>query len=177
MLGCDGVRQALVVAESGEQARLLAYVVMADGAATPPPTLRAALAALLPDYMIPAAFMALAALPLTANGKIDRKALPPPEAAATAALPYAAPQGELEQLLAQLWREVLDVPRVGRLDDFFELGGHSMLATALLAAVRQRCGVKVALRAFFEDATVAALARALAAARVADDQLDEYDEC
>ncbi|MBJ7312568.1 amino acid adenylation domain-containing protein [Rugamonas sp. CCM 8940] len=177
LLGCDGVRQALVVAESGEQARLLAYVVMADGAATPPPTLRAALAALLPDYMIPAAFMALAALPLTANGKIDRKALPPPEAAATAALPYAAPQGELEQLLAQLWREVLDVPRVGRLDDFFELGGHSMLATALLAAVRQRCGVKVALRAFFEDATVAALARALAAARVADDQLDEYDEC
>ncbi|WP_213257723.1 AMP-binding enzyme, partial [Bradyrhizobium sp. sBnM-33] len=130
------VRDAVVVAQedrSGEP-RLVAYVVAvaehageAEGSELAA-TLRAHVSARLPDYMVPSAFVRLAALPLTVNGKLDRKALPRPADQAYARGIYEAPQGEIETALATIWAELLGLERVGRHDNFFALGGHSLLA-------------------------------------------------
>ncbi|MEX5511783.1 amino acid adenylation domain-containing protein [Pseudomonas paralactis] len=126
--------------------------------------IRAHLVAQLPDYMVPVAFMKLDALPLTTNGKLDRKALPVPDMAAVFTREYAAPQGEIETVLAQIWAEVLQVQRVGRRDHFFELGGHSLLAMRMVSQVRQRLGVELALGDLFANAELAAVAELLAQA-------------
>ncbi|MCC4598399.1 condensation domain-containing protein, partial [Xanthomonas campestris pv. phormiicola] len=131
----------------------------ADGALDPD-ALRTQLGARLPDYMLPAAYVQLAALPLTANGKLDRRALPAPDADALAAQAYVAPQGELELLLAALWSELLGVDRVGRHDSFFALGGHSLLAIKLIERLRQQ-GWELQVRTLFSAATLAGLAAAL----------------
>ena len=107
--------------------------------------------------MVPVAFVQLAALPLTANGKLDRKALPAPEGAAYAVRGYEAPQGETEQTLAAIWAEMLKVEQVGRHDNFFELGGHSLLAVTLIARMRQ-AGLATDVRALFAAPTLAGLA-------------------
>ncbi len=124
--------------------------------------IRAHLVAHLPDYMVPAAYMRLAALPLTANGKLDRKALPAPDMAAVFTREYEAPQGEIETLLAQIWADVLQVERVGRRDHFFELGGHSLLAMRMVSQVRQRLGVELLLGDLFANAELVAVAEVLA---------------
>ncbi|MBJ2221755.1 non-ribosomal peptide synthetase, partial [Pseudomonas sp. MF7453] len=126
--------------------------------------IRAHLVAQLPDYMVPVAFMKLDALPLTTNGKLDRKTLPVPDMAAVFTREYAAPQGEIETVLAQIWAEVLQVQRVGRRDHFFELGGHSLLAMRMVSQVRQRLGVELALGDLFANAELAAVAELLAQA-------------
>jgi len=105
--------------------------------------------------MVPTAFVVLDALPLTANGKIDRRVLPAPTEHAYAIERYAPPRGETEVLLARLWEELLGVPRVGRDDNFFSLGGHSLLAVQMLAEVKKRLGIEVSIRALFEAPTVA----------------------
>uniref|UniRef100_UPI00403F0980 non-ribosomal peptide synthetase n=1 Tax=Rhizobium sp. T1473 TaxID=555321 RepID=UPI00403F0980 len=135
------VREAVVVAhaDGAGDKRLVAYVVArttdgsaeADGAGLAA-SLRAHLGGLLPDYMVPSAFVRLEALPLTPNGKLDRKALPVPDDDAYARRAYEAPQGEIETLLAGIWAELLGIERIGRHDHFFELGGHSLLAVQLL---------------------------------------------
>ena len=126
----DGVRDAVVLAREdapGEK-RLVGYYTGATIAAE---DLRSHLAATLPDYMVPAAYVALDRLPLTANGKLDRRALPAPSGSAYANREYEAPQGEIEQRLAALWSEVLQRDRIGRHDNFFEIGGHSLMAIRL----------------------------------------------
>ena len=133
--------------------RLVAYVVgevEADG-------LRAHLRQGLPEYMVPQAIVALERLPLNANGKVDRKALPVPEYAAGADR-YVAPRTPAEEVLAGIWAEVLRLERVGVEESFFELGGHSLLAVRVMSRVRALSGVELPLRAFFEGPTVAALA-------------------
>ncbi|WP_244131951.1 non-ribosomal peptide synthase/polyketide synthase [Burkholderia plantarii] len=163
-----GVRDAAVIARqdapgpAGEK-RLVAYVVPRDGAELPAAALREHLAAALADYMVPGAFVTLAALPLTPNGKLDRRALPAPDAGAYASRPYEAPLGETEATLARLWAEVLGVERVGRHDHFFELGGHSLLALGLIARMRE-AGLDADVRVLFGQPTLAALAAALDAA-------------
>ncbi|WP_439397117.1 amino acid adenylation domain-containing protein [Bradyrhizobium sp. PMVTL-01] len=165
------VRDAVVVAQqdgTGEK-RLVAYVVCAPEArsderdvtgAELAATLRAHVGAHLPDYMMPAAFVRLAALPLTVNGKLDRKALPAPDDEAYAHRAYEPPQGEIEAALAQIWAELLGVERVGRHDHFFELGGHSLLAVQLLERLRRRSlGVEV--RTLFAKPVLADLAASL----------------
>ncbi len=127
--------------------------------------LRAHAAALLPDYMVPAAYVALEALPLTANGKLDRRALPAPGGTAVAQQAYTAPVGETEAIVAQLYGELLGVERVGRHDSFFELGGHSLLAMRLVARLRSELGVELAVRALFEAPDVKGLSEIIAAAR------------
>ena len=103
----------------------------------------------LPEYMVPAAYVWMERMPLTANGKLDRKALPAPGVEAYGVKGYEEPQGETERVLAGIWAELLKVERVGREDNFFELGGHSLLAVRVISRVRQALGVKVSLGALF----------------------------
>ncbi|MEN1836363.1 amino acid adenylation domain-containing protein [Pseudomonas lijiangensis] len=114
----------------------------------------------LPDYMVPAAYVQLDSLPLTNNGKLDRKALPAPDQQAFINRGYEAPQGDIETTLAQIWAEVLQVERVGRHDHFFELGGHSLLAVKLIEKMRQE-GLSADVRVLFSQPTLAALAAAV----------------
>ncbi|KVN54720.1 hypothetical protein WT14_29940 [Burkholderia stagnalis] len=158
----DAVRDAIVIArhDSAGNARLLAYVVLHDEAPRVELArrLREHLAARLPEYMVPAAFIVLDALPLTTNGKLDRRALPEPDDDAFVQTQYEAPQGEIELTLAALWTDLLGVERIGRHDNFFALGGHSLIAARLLARIRETFGREVSIRALFEAPTVAQLA-------------------
>jgi amino acid adenylation domain-containing protein/non-ribosomal peptide synthase protein (TIGR01720 family) len=153
LVALPGVREAVVVVreEKGDR-RLVAYVA---GDATAE-ALRQSLRERLPDYMVPAVFVTLAALPLTVNGKVDRKALPAPE------LPggeetYVAPRTREEEILAAVWADVLRLPRVGVNDNFFELGGDSILSVQIVARARQ-AGLGFTVRQIFEHQTVAGLA-------------------
>ncbi|WP_338861601.1 non-ribosomal peptide synthase/polyketide synthase [Mycetohabitans rhizoxinica] len=156
------VRDAVVLA-CGEDSdkRLVAYV-QAEADEPLASTLRAQVAASLPEYMVPSAFVRLDAFPLTPNGKLDRRALPEPDADALAHQAYEAPQGELETTLATIWAELLGVERVGRHDSFFALGGHSLLAVRLMNRVRE-LGADVPLATLFATPTLAAFAAALEA--------------
>ena len=169
------VREAVAaVREDGGERRLVAYVAAADGADVDAGELRAWLRGSLPDYMVPSAVVALDALPLTPTGKVDRRALPAPDASAGGA--YTAPRGEAEERLAAIWAEVLGAERVGAHDDFFALGGHSLLATRVVSRVRETFGRELPLRALFESPTVAGLAAWLEPAAERDDGAGEAGE-
>ncbi|MEW5926224.1 MAG: amino acid adenylation domain-containing protein, partial [Gemmatimonadota bacterium] len=156
------VEEARVVVREDEpgEKRLVAYVVGGVDAGE----LRARLRRSLPEYMVPAAFVALDALPLTPTGKLDRRALPAPGHGG-AGERYAAPRTPAEEVLAGIWAEVLGVERVGVADNFFDLGGHSLLATRAVARAQAALGTEVPLRALFEAPTVAGLAARVEAAR------------
>ncbi|MCP4658779.1 MAG: amino acid adenylation domain-containing protein, partial [bacterium] len=152
---------------SGDR-RLVAYVA-AEEAATTPAELREHLLRSLPDYMVPAAFVLLEALPLGPTGKVDRRGLPAPgPSALEAAERFVAPRDPLEETVAGIWAEVLAVgevrPEVGVHDNFFALGGHSLLATRVQSRLRRDLGIELPLRVLFEQPTVAGLAGAVAAA-------------
>ncbi|MBM7114700.1 non-ribosomal peptide synthase/polyketide synthase [Archangium primigenium] len=138
--------------------RLVAYLVARPGQSVDVAELRAFLARQVPEYMVPSAFVALSALPLSPNGKVDRKALPAPEASRSETRAFVAPRNPTEQLLASLWSQVLGVERVGSGDHFFELGGHSLLATQVVSRVRAAFRVELPLRVLFEAPTLEALA-------------------
>jgi acyl-coenzyme A synthetase/AMP-(fatty) acid ligase/acyl carrier protein len=138
--------------------RLVAYVVT-QGEPLAAAELRAALKQQLPDYMIPVAFAQLPALPLTPNGKIDRKALPAPERE-NSEVEYRAPRTPMEKALADIWTEVLNLPRVGIDDNFFDLGGHSLLAVRLMSRIRFDLNIDMSMRQLFETPTVSGLALA-----------------
>ena len=159
------VAEAAVVAreERPGEARLVAYVVAADGADPSAAELRAYLAAGLPPYLVPAGWVRLDALPRLPSGKLDRRALPDPDAAAARA-EYVAPATPTETELAEIWAAVLGVERVGAGDDFFALGGHSLLATRMISRVRRAFAVELPLRALFEAPTVAGTAARIDAA-------------
>ncbi len=140
--------------------QLVAYLV---GDPCDPGTLRSALTRELPEYMVPAAFVFLDRFPLTANGKVNRNALPAPEGAAHVRRDYEAPLGPIESALATLWAELLRVERVGRHDHFFELGGHSLLVTQMVDRAR-RSGLQIDIKDLFDSPTVAGLAGAVKAA-------------
>uniref|UniRef100_UPI00388F5B50 amino acid adenylation domain-containing protein n=1 Tax=Serratia marcescens TaxID=615 RepID=UPI00388F5B50 len=156
------VREAVVDARAvGDDKRLVAWVVPAADVAeeTLAGALRQHVSAALPDYMVPSAWVVVTALPLSPNGKLDRRALPEPQGAQSQAA-YEAPQGEHETLLAAIWRELLNVERVGRHDNFFELGGHSLLAVKLMAQLR-RAGWGANVQTLFSTPTLSALAQAM----------------
>jgi amino acid adenylation domain-containing protein len=160
-----GVRQAVVLAreaDNGEK-RLVAYVVAATSPAPASELLQQHLAEKLPDYMVPAFFVLLDKLPLNANGKVDRKALPAPEAAAGAQKEYVAPRTAVEEVLAGMWGELLKLERIGMHDDLFKLGAHSLLATQVVSRLRRTFQVEVPLRALFETPTIAGLAEKIEA--------------
>ncbi|AZQ32223.1 non-ribosomal peptide synthetase [Streptomyces cyaneochromogenes] len=159
--------------------RLVAHLVPEHGSTPSPAELRAHVAAVLPDYMVPTAFVTLDALPLTGNGKVDRKALPAPdteEATATATTAVRrAPRTPQEEILAGLFAELLGIPSVGIDDDFFDLGGHSLLATRLAGRIRSVLGAELAVRQLFETPTVAGLARVLGTAGAARAALERAE--
>ncbi len=164
-----GVADVVVVVRerSGEKV-LVAYVVAAPGSELESGALREALRRVLPDYMIPGAVVFLPELPLTANGKVDRKALPEPEETVLARERSEKARTVEEELLAGIWEEVLGVEGLGREESFFDLGGHSLLATQVVSRVRQSLGVDLPVRALFESPTVASLAARVEEARGAE---------
>jgi acyl-coenzyme A synthetase/AMP-(fatty) acid ligase/acyl carrier protein len=159
LAGLDGVAQAAVTVREDQPGdkRLVGYVVPAAGAELGPAALREACGRKLPGYMVPTAIMVLGRLPLTANRKLDRKALPVPEYAAGG----AAPASPREEALCELFAQVLGLDRVGVEDSFFDLGGHSLLAAVLVARLADQLGVKVSLKTFMTNSTVRAIDRYL----------------
>ncbi len=164
-----GVRESVVLLRQdglGEP-RLIAYYCEKPGTTLSPRSLRDQLKISLPDYMVPTAFVRLDALPLTANGKVDRPNLPAPDVEAFDQRDYQAPQGSLETALASIWAEVLGVERVGREDQFFALGGHSLLVMRVLAQIRHTLGLEVAPSTLFAAPVLAAFAERLQASQAA----------
>jgi amino acid adenylation domain-containing protein/thioester reductase-like protein len=166
------VKQAVVIAlaESAEGARgeqrLVAYLTAKDGAALAEAELRRFLDTRLPSYMVPSALVVLDELPLSPNGKVNRRALPAPSAdQVSGRKEYVPPRTLTELALAGVWSEVLGAARVGIHDDFFALGGHSLLAARLVARIRRALAVELPLRSVFEHPTLAGMARAVDAAR------------
>ena len=164
LLECDGIREAVVIArEEGDgDKRLVAYFTCLPGAHPKPEDLRSRLAARLPNYMLPAAYVRMDSFPLTTNGKLDRSALPPPEIAQRSSPRVSAgPRDSLEQMLAQIWAKILKCPRVGRDDNFFDLGGHSLLAVQLMTQIERRFGKRLPLAALIQAPTIEKLADTL----------------
>jgi len=161
LLQYSGVREAVVVAREdapGEK-RIVSYLVSEPDGELSVSKLSDHLKAKLPEYMIPAAFIRVEALPLTANGKLDSRALPPPDRiTAEMSKDYVAPRNAIEKVLAGNWGEVLGIERIGIDDDFFELGGHSLLATQLVSRLRDAFEIELSIRSLFEAPTVARFA-------------------
>ena len=177
------VRDAAVGVQEGVNGKhLVGYLVAADEALNPSERLdriKQRLRAELPEYMVPLHWLWLERLPLNANGKLDRKALPSLEIGQLQSLDYLAPRNELEVTLAAIWAEVLKVERVGVQDNFFELGGHSLLATQIASRVQKTLQRDVPLRAMFECSTVAELAgyiEGLAANEISAEKVDRLSD-
>ena len=172
-----GVREAVVIAreDSAGEKRLVAYYTCRCGNEpgedeVGAEELRNHLSASLPEYMVPAAYVRLESLPLTANGKLDRNRLPLPTGDAYGVHGYEEPEGEMETVLAAIWAEVLTVERVGRHDNFFELGGHSLLAVRVIARLRQTFNVELTIADLFARPVLASLAE-----QVVKLQLEQFD--
>jgi acyl-CoA synthetase (AMP-forming)/AMP-acid ligase II/acyl carrier protein len=167
LAGHPDIRAVAVLATdtgAGERG-LAAYLVMRDGAPVNPARLRAYLRERVPDYMIPSWWTGLPALPLTTSKKVDRLALPAPDRARPDLdESYVAPRDTAEEVIGEIWAEVLGLNRIGVHDDFFAAGGHSLLATRVLPRLRDAFAVEIPLRALFEATTVADLAEVVRAA-------------
>lgn len=157
-----GVNRVAVLARAEESGlrSLVAYVVPKPGAEPTPMDLRSFLARRLPDYMIPAAFVVMRSLPLTPAGKLDRQSLPAPHGAdrMASAAAHVSPRNPVEEALSEIWREILEVDRVGVFDSFFDLGGHSLLLAPLTLRVRDQFQLRIGMRDVLDRPTIAELA-------------------
>ena len=158
LMSYSGLAQGVVLAREDEpgRKRLVGYVVPAAGNSLEFDDLRSYMAATLPDYMVPTAFVALDGLPLNVNGKLDRKALPAPESSMRAE--FVAPRTETEKILTEIWSEVLQVTPIGVEDNFFELGGDSLRRLQLTSRMKAVFGVVLTPRDIRTASTVSALA-------------------
>src|SRR6185369_17366325 len=165
LAGHAAVEQNVVIMkDDGKGKRLVAYVVSNDH--TPVTSLREFLHERLPDYMVPSVFVKIDALPLNANGKVDRLALPEPlETRPELTTRYESPQTTTERSLATIWTEVLGVGEPGIDDNFFELGGHSLLAMQVVARINQQLNLPLPIRELFERPTIRELALVVGARR------------
>ncbi|MCY1045881.1 amino acid adenylation domain-containing protein [Corallococcus sp. bb12-1] len=156
------VREEQDADAAGHDKRLVAYVVPTAPDAVTPTALRQSLQEKLPDYMIPAFFVLLTAMPLTASGKLDRRSLPAPDPATSAPTkPFVAPRSATEQAVSEVWMKALRLQRVGVHDDFFELGGDSLLATQVASRIRESLRLDLSLERMFQAPTIAGLAEYL----------------
>jgi amino acid adenylation domain-containing protein len=170
------VKEAAVIALEnvpGEK-RLVAYVTRKDERDPTVEELRAYLKEVLPEHMVPSAFVMLEGLPLTPSGKLDRRALPAPDLEAYVSRQYEAPQGETEEVLSGIWQALLRVQRVGRQDNFFELGGHSLLAMAVVTRIGSLLSIEMPMRLLFEFPTIKQLSAQLDDLR-RDNLLDDIE--
>jgi len=159
---CPGIRQAVIVVREDREGdkRLVAYLV-GESTAPDAAALRTTLAAQLPDYMVPSAFVFIDAMPLTDNGKIDRKSLlklPAPAIAASTLQPGDEPTNEMERVVARVWQEALGIPAVGMSENFFDLGAHSLTVAEAHAKLQESLGREIALLDLFQFSTVSSLA-------------------
>ncbi|MFD8824571.1 amino acid adenylation domain-containing protein [Streptomyces sp. NPDC059605] len=165
LLSHPGIGEANVIVREDDPGdkRLVAYLVTTGADAPSTADLHAHLGRFLPDYMIPAAFVTLERLPLTANGKVDRAALPVPDhQRPDLGREYTAPRNAVERTVTTVWQELLGIERVGVHDDFFQLGGHSLLATQVASRLRKALRIDVPVRAVFDSPTPAQLAQSIA---------------
>ncbi len=161
----NGVNKAAVMVHSqasGDK-RLVAYVTPMPGQVLSSEELRHSLKEQLPDYMVPATFVMMDQMPLMPNGKINRRALPAPESPTESTNGFVAPRNSVEELLSEIWTEVLGVARVSTNRNFFELGGHSLLATRVTSRVREMFGVELPVRSIFETPTISGMSRKILA--------------
>jgi acyl carrier protein len=158
------VREGVVVSHpgSGSEPRLVAYVVPVEAPGPSADGLRTFLQERLPEYMVPAFYISLDEMPLSATGKIDRQALPAPTGTGGAAADYVAPRGPIEEKMVDIWSQLLGIERVGVHDNFFRLGGHSLLGTVLMTRLRDTFQVDLPVVRLFEAPTVAALSAIIA---------------
>lgn len=168
------VREAAVVAREDvqDEKRLVAYITVRQRIGPPVAELRAHLKRTLPDYMVPSAVVILDQMPLTLSGKLNRRALPPPEQGAYASEEYQAPEGSIEEALAEIWRELLRTDRIGRHDNFFELGGHSLLVVKALFRINQSLRVSLRVTDVYRSPTIRELAARICSGTVKDDFVD-----
>ncbi|MCP4177067.1 MAG: non-ribosomal peptide synthetase, partial [bacterium] len=157
----ETIKDCVVIAkeDSDGNKRLVAYVVSADELNVQ--EIREGLSKSLPDYMVPSLFASLEKMPLTPNGKINRKALPEPEGNIETTNEYVAPRNETEQKLVEIWTKVLGVEKVGIYDNFFELGGHSLLATQVISKIRTEFNIELPLKTLFENSSIIDLAQVI----------------
>lgn len=158
------VRQAVVIARDDQQGvkQLTAYVVCQDGPAPSQLELRSFLRSEIPEYMVPSLFVFLKAMPLTANNKVDRKALPAPDSTLAGGSMYVAPRDRMDLQMAALWQQVFDIDKIGIHDNFFDLGGHSLKAAQLFYLIEQVYGRHLPLSTLFQAPTIATLTAVLA---------------
>ncbi|MBD2772939.1 non-ribosomal peptide synthetase [Iningainema tapete] len=159
----SGVREAVAIARdniAGDK-QLVAYIVPHQQGTLTTNDLRRFLKAQIPDYMIPSAFVMLEALPLTPNGKIDRRALPAPDLQKELEQSFVAPRTATEEMLADIWAEVLKIEQVGVEDNFFSLGGHSLLVTSVMSRIQEVFAIELPLRHLFEAPTIASLSQVI----------------
>ncbi|MBW8832987.1 MAG: amino acid adenylation domain-containing protein, partial [Burkholderiales bacterium] len=176
LASCPGIRQAVVILrdEDAGHRRLVAYFTVVDdevGEGLEPGVLRGYLEVRVPEYMVPAAYVRLESFPLSPNGKLDRAALPAPDSSAHSHRIHEPPEGEIEQIVADIWMGLLNIDRVGRDDHFFELGGHSLLAVQLVSRIKDRLMIDVAVQDIFAEPRLRAIA-SLILQRI-DDKLSE----
>ena len=162
------VQQAVVVVHefAADDTRLIAYVVTAAGATFEPAGVRSHVALVVPPYMLPQHLIELDSVPLTPNGKLDRRALPMPDSASNESEGYVAPTTPVQERLAGLWSDLLRIGRVGIRDSFFDLGGHSMLAARMVSRTLDELGVEVSLRTVFQAQTIESLSAHIEAAEL-----------
>ena len=159
-------RETTSAANEVTDKRLVAYIVWKQGVTSQTGELRNFIKGHLPEYMLPSAFVEMDALPISPNGKIDRKLLPAPDGARPELeQAFVAPRNDVEQTLANIWSEVLRLDQIGINDNFFDLGGHSLLATQVISRVQVAFNVELPLRAIFENPTVSGLAMTLVQAQ------------
>jgi acyl carrier protein len=175
LLAQAGVRDAVVVARASRTGpRLIAYTVAHAGVLLNMGTLKTALRAVLPDFMLPSSIVFLEALPLSPNGKVDRNALPWPEQFEEQ--DYDAPITQIEKLVSVIWAEILEVPRVGLHSNFFDLGGHSLLLIKVQCKLEEQLNTPITIVDLFRHTTVASLARFLGEKRAENSSLLRHRE-
>jgi acyl carrier protein len=159
------VKEAAVLAreDAPGDKRLVAYVTSKTPGEAPltADVLRTHLKPVLPDHMVPSAFVVLDSFPISPNGKLDRRALPAPDVGAYVSRQSEGPQGEVEQILASVWKELLRIERIGRQDNFFELGGHSLHGLKLIARIAEHLAVRLPVVAMFEYPSIQQLAEVI----------------